>query len=57
MFKQILFSFDLKRIILWVVLLVLCFVMVALMNLILDVREDNRLDKAIRREERNKNNK
>ena len=57
MFKQILFSFDLKRIILWVVLLVLCFVMVALMNLILDVREDNRLYKAIRREERNKNNK
>lgn len=55
MFKQIIFSFNLKGIITWIVLFSLCFAMLALLNWILDVREDNRLDRAIRREERKKN--
>lgn len=56
MLKQLVISFiNLGEIITWVALFGLCFAMVAFMNLILDVREDNRLDRALRREERKKN--
>lgn len=57
MLKQVLISFDLKGIFTWVALFALCFTMVALMNWILDVREDNRIDRAIRREEKLKEGK
>ena len=56
MLKQVINSFDLKGLLVWVALFALCFTMVALMNWILDVREDNRIDRALRREERNKEN-
>ena len=46
--------FDIKSFIPWIVLFVLLYLLIGFFSYIVDVREDNRLDRKIRKEKENK---